>query len=428
METMNKFWVITKEVYKKTVKSFGFLAVVLSPILMIAVIVGIGWFISRDTTEDQPIAVVSEEAFVQETFAQEGLPFEVDESIGTVEEAEEALVEEEISGYLEVSLEENTIQAEMVHEGSLNEYEPVFNEVLTNLQTMMLAQELGISGEDIAALSEPVLIEEELVSIEDGAIAEDEEGMDTFLAQGSAYIVCIAIFMFIMTYASIIAEEVANEKGTRIMEIILSSATATQHFFGKLAGVMLIMLTQIVLYVVVGGIAYFFLRDQDFVQDMLLGIDLTEMLQGLMGYSLIFFIVGVLMYVVLAAFFGSLTTKVEDVSKSVQPLVYVSLVGFYIGMFALSAPDNIVSVVGSYIPIFTPFVMPFRIAAQSVGDLGIWLSVAGTIVTAALITIFSLAFYRSNVLVYSDTNIFGTMKRSWSVMQSNRKARKQQNL
>lgn len=420
---MNKFWVITKEVYKKTVKSFGFLAVVLSPLLLIGFVIGISWFFSREAQEETNVAILSEEAFIQDLFSNDELPFEIEESITQETAAEEALIAEEIDGYLNLSIEAGSIHAEMVHEGALSQYEPIFSEILTAVQTSLRAQELGVSEEEVMALTESVVIQEQVVSIEDGAIS-DEEAADTFIAQGSAYVVCIAIFMFIMTYASIIAEEVANEKGTRIMEIILSSATATQHFFGKLAGVMLIMLTQVALYVIVGFIAYFFLREQAFIQDMLLGIDLVEMLQGLMGYSLIFFVVGVLMYVVLAAFFGSLTTKVEDVSKSVQPLVYVSLIGFYIGIFAFTSPDNIISVVGSYIPIFTPFVMPFRIAAQTVGDMGVWLSILGTVTTAALITFFSLAFYKSNVLVYSDTNIFGTMKRSWSVMQSNRKARK----
>jgi ABC-2 type transport system permease protein len=143
-----------------------------------------------------------------------------------------------------------------------------------------------------------------------------------------------------------------------------------------------------------------------------------------MGYTLIFFIVGVLMYVVLAAFFGSLATKMEDVNKAVTPIVFLALTGFYVGIFAFTAPDNMFVAVFSYIPLFTPFVMPFRIAAETVSTFGVWMSIIGTVGFAIVISFIALAFYRSNVLIYSDTNLLGTIKRSWSIMQSNKKAKK----
>lgn len=208
------------------------------------------------------------------------------------------------------------------------------------------------------------------------------------------------------------------------MEIILSSASATNHFFGKLTGVMLVLLTQVGIYALVGGAAYLYFRDSDFVQSIIGGIDLLSIFRELMGFTLIFFIVGVLMYVVLAAFFGSLATKMEDVNKAVTPIIFLALTGFYVGIFAFSAPDNLFVAVFSYIPLFTPFVMPFRIAADTVTTLGVWLSIAGTVIFAVLISVISLAFYRSNVLIYSDTNLLGTIKRSWNIMKSNRKAKK----
>lgn len=422
---MNKFWVITKEVYKKNVKSFGFITMVLSPLILIAVIAGIGYYFSRDTeTEPTPIAIITEQEMVQEMFVQEDLPFEVQEEWTTEAEAREALINEDIQGYLLISTDNSDVTVEMVHDESLSDYTPIFSEMLSNLQTALRAEEIGVSPEEAAALSEPIELDEQIVRIEEGQLTE-EDASDTFLQQGSAYFVSIAIMMFIMTYAGIIAEEVANEKGTRIMEIILSSATATNHFFGKLTGVMLILLTQLVLYGIVGTIAYYFVRDKAFIQEITSSIDIVSILRELMGYTAIFFVLGVLMYVVLAAFFGSLATKMEDVNKAVTPIVFLALIGFYVGMFALNAPDNIVSVIFSYIPLFTPFVMPFRIAAETVSTVGIWLSIIGTAAFCALLTFVSLLFYRSNVLIYSDSNIFGTIKRSWSIMQSNRKAKKQ---
>lgn len=422
---MNKYWVITKEVYKKNIKSFGFIAMVLSPLVLVAVVAGITYYFSQEeqTEPDTQIAVISENETINQIFSSQDWDFQIDDDIKEESEAEEALLDESISGYLTAEVENGTVNAELVYTDDFSDQSSIIQESLSDFQTMLRADELNLGQEDVAKLSEPVTLVEQHVDIEEGSLTE-EDFSDTIVQQGSAYFVSIAIMIFIMTYAGIIAEEVANEKGTRIMEIILSSASATNHFFGKLTGVMLVLLTQITIYAVIGFGAYIYFKDADIVQSALNQIDLASILQELLGFTIIFFIAGVLMYVVLAAFFGSLATKMEDVNKAVTPIVFVALIGFYIGIFAFTSPDNTFVEVFSYIPLFTPFVMPFRIAAETVSTLGIWLSIIGTIGFAILISFVSLAFYRSNVLIYSDTNLLGTIKRSWSIMQSNRKARK----
>lgn len=420
---MSKIWIISKEVYKKTIKSLGFALVVLSPIIMIGLMLGVNWFISRETNnEDASIAVI-EEPFVQETFLEGDFPFVVNTDILTEEEARASMLDGNLDGYLSIDISDETIQAKMVHVYALSQYEPIFVEILSSIQTTLRAQELGVSAAEVAELIDSVEIEEMVVSIEDNQLTT-EETEDTFIQQASAYVISIAIFMFIMTYSSIIAEEIASEKGTRIMEIILSSVSATDHFFGKLLGVVMIMLTHVSFYAVLGICTFYYLRDQTFIQNLLIGIDLMEVMQGLLGYTLIFFVVGVLMYVVLAAFFGSLITKIEDVAKSTQPLIFLSIFGFYLGIFSFTTPDNRMAVIGSYFPLFSPFVMPFRIAAGTVETTGIWLSILGIIITSGLITWVSLAFYKTNVLVYSNTNFIGTLKHSWSIRQSNRSSKK----
>lgn len=422
---MNKFWIITKEVYKKNVKSFGFLIMVLSPLIVAGIAIAIGYFTSQEAenAEAPTIAVISESSGIQEMLSQEGSPFDVQTDITTQEAAEEALVDESLDGYLTVDESAGLIQARLSHTDSLTDYVPLLNEQLATYQTMLRASELGLSQEEVMSLSEPVEVEESIITVEDGMLTTEETN-DTFVQEFGAYFVSIGIFIFIMTYASIIAEEVANEKGTRIMEVILSSATAGNHFFGKLAGVILVILTQIAVYVVVGVIGYFFAKDIAFVQEIIRSINIWDVIQQLLGYTIIFFITGVLMYVILAAFFGSLASKMEDVNKAVTPIVMIALAGFYVGLFAFISPENILPVVFSYIPLFTPFVMPFRIASETVGTVEVWISIVGTVAFTIVLTAVSLAFYRANVLIYSDSGIIGTMKRSYAVMKSNRKAKK----
>lgn len=425
---MNKFWIITKEVFKKNIKSFGFLAMVLIPLVIVGFLAGLGYYFSQEAAnaEAVPVAVLTEDENLRTVLTESDWNIEVDESITTEEGADAALISEDIEGYIVAEVDGVTLEASITHTGGLSQVIPMLSEALTTHQAMLRAGELGLSSEEVMSLYAPVNMNEQVVSLTEGALTEEDQ-TDRMIQVWSAYAVSIAIMAFIVTYSGIIAEEVANEKGTRIMEIILSSASATQHFFGKLVGVSMVMLTQIVIYVVAAVSAYFYFRDTEFVQGLIGGIDIGAMLRELLGYTLIFFIGGVLMYVILAAFFGSLATKMEDVNKAVTPIVFVALAGFYIGMFAFNSPENTVSVFFSYFPLFTPFVMPFRIAAGTVATSGIWISIIGTALFTLLIAVVSLAFYRSNVLVYSDTNIIGTIKRSWNIMQSNKKAKALQN-
>lgn len=398
---------------------------VLSPIILLGIIALIIYFVDRSFESEEPtsIAVISEETAIQDMFTSADLPIEVASDITSVEEAEEAMVEEEVEGYLLLETTNNQIQGEYIHtEGSAADTIAILNNVLSSYQVQMKGAEVGLTPEEVMGLVAPVEVEETVVRVEEGQVS-DQDSLGNMLQRWSAYAVSIAVFIFIMTYAGIIAEEVASEKGTRIMEVILSSVSSTAHFFGKLSGVLLICLTQIAIYVVLGLIAWPFIRDMDIVQQVLGSIDLSEVLQALLGYTLIFFLLGVVMYVVLAAFFGSLVTKIEDVNKSVTPIVFLAMIGFYGGLFAFASPDQPVVVVLSYIPFFTAFIIPFRIAADTVSNMGIWLSIVGSTAFAALLTYLSLMMYRSNVLIYSDTNMFQTIKRSWKVMQSDRKAR-----
>ncbi|WP_051912525.1 ABC transporter permease [Carnobacterium funditum] len=102
------------------------------------------------------------------------------------------------------------------------------------------------------------------------------------------------------------------------MEIVLSSVSSSVHFFGKLIGILLVCLTQVVIYGVIGFIAYQVGKEFEIVQTIMQGIDIKELLQGLLGYSAIYFVLGIILYSAIAAFLGSLVSKIEDVNKAVS--------------------------------------------------------------------------------------------------------------
>lgn len=414
---MHKFWVIVGQVYKKNVKSFGFLTMVLSPIILLGIIAAILTFVENTETETPVIAVFSEMDAVTETIQNESEYFKVDSNIQSVAEAEDALAVEEIDGYLTVSQIDNQLSAtyNQTSDAAFMDMEHL-NILLSNIQLEMQASRLSLPAETITSLLTPPLIEKKTISIEDGEITEGDS-LRQNLKIGAAYGISIAIFMFIMTYSSIIAEEIASEKGTRIMEVILSSVNATTHFFGKLVAIFLICLTQILAYLIIGLIAFQF----DRVKSLLpAGVNLFETLKLVAGTSLYYFLMGISLYAVIAAFLGSLVSKIEDVSKAVTPIVFTALIGFYGGMFALVNTTHPIIKIGSHIPLFTPFIMPFRIAAETASSFEVGISMLVMFLFTIFVTIVSLILYRSNVLIYSDSGMFKTIKTSFRNIRNER--------
>lgn len=409
------------DVYKKNVKSFGFLTMVLSPILMLAVIGGIIYFIGESESGTPEIAVLTSDQEIQMLLATQEDQFRINNEITTKEAAEEAMEQEELDGYLEVESENQLVSAKYVDTSDSDTLDPtVLTSLLNSIQLNRKATEYGLTQQEAMELMSPAQLSTETISFEDGAITNQDDTVET-IKMWSSYIVGIAIFIFIVNYATIIGTEIASEKGTRIMEVILSSVSSTVHFFGKLAGILLVSLTQIIIYVVMALIAYPFIKKMEFIQELFQGIDVGAILNGLIGTTLIYFVLGIVLYAGLAAFFGSLVTKIEDVSKAVTPLLFLAMIGFYGGLFAFASPNQLIVKIGSQIPLFTPFIMPFRVASETVSTAGIVISIIVMIVFTILCTLLSLVMYRSNVLVYSDAGMMKTMKTSLSILKNERK-------
>lgn len=178
------------------------------------------------------------------------------------------------------------------------------------------------------------------------------------------------------------------------------------------------MLVHILFYLVVGAAAFLYFRNHEVIVSLLADLDIAAILLEFLRLSSAFLFIGVILYMFIAAFLGSLITKTEDISRAAGPLTMIVLVGFYIGLFAMAAPENTVVVVSSFIPLLTPFVMPFRIATNTVPNLHVWLSIGGTVLFTVLVAYLSLLFYRANVLIYSDTSMWRTLKQSWSLVRS----------
>ncbi|MBO0430634.1 ABC transporter permease [Enterococcus sp. DIV0660C] len=418
---MRKFWIITKDVYLKNVKSISFLVMILVPFIMMGIMYVAGNF-AQNNSEVNKIGILSENPQLSEQLSQLKSDEFSFEKVDSEKDAQKQLEDEKIDAYLVVAIDNNEVKGTLYSENSLGQStQLLIQQQLTGIQSTVRASQLGLSGEEVASLSEMAGLTRQKVSFDDqGKMTTGED--NSLVQYVVSYVVTITLFIIILTYAQIIAQEIASEKGTRIMEVILSSTTAQKHFYGKLTGVLLVALTQMGLYGVIFGVGYQQFKNMDMVKEILSGISLTNIFGPFLWFSLAFMILGILIFSVLAALCGSLVNKAEDTAKAILPVTYLSLGGYLLGLIlGASDPNNIVIRITSYIPFLSSYVMPIRLANDTVGLGGAWISLIVLILITIFLTIVSANMYKSNVLVYSEGGIWSSLKQSISIMRNERK-------
>ncbi len=252
---MRKIWIITKDVYLKNIKSISFLIMILVPFIMMGVIYVAGNF-AQQNSEVNKIGVLSDDPQLTQQLGQVKTDdFEFKE-IDSTKKAQKELADEKIDAYMTVSVANEEVKGKLYSENSLGQStQLLIQQQLTGVQSMLRASTLGVSPEEVASLSQPASFSRQKVSFNDqGKMTVGEDNSDVQYVV--SYVATIILFIIILTYAQIIAQEIASEKGTRIMEVILSSTTAQKHFYGKLTGVLLVAVTQMALYGVIFGVGF----------------------------------------------------------------------------------------------------------------------------------------------------------------------------
>ncbi|MEQ7178680.1 ABC transporter permease [Enterococcus thailandicus] len=418
---MRKFWIITKDVYLKNVKSISFLVMILVPFIMMGIMYVAGNF-AQNNSEVNKIGILSENPQLSEQMSQLKSDEFSFEKVDSEKSAQKQLEDEKIDAYLVVTMTNNEVKGTLYSENSLGQStQLLIQQQLTGIQSTVRASQLGLSAQEVANLSEMAGLDRQKVSFDDqGKMTIGED--NSLVQYVVSYVVTITLFIIILTYAQIIAQEIASEKGTRIMEVILSSTTAQKHFYGKLTGVLLVALTQMGLYGVIFGVGYQQFKNMDMVKEILAGISLTNIFGPFLWFSLAFMILGILIFSVLAALCGSLVNKAEDTAKAILPVTYLSLGGYLLGLIlGASDPNNIVIRITSYIPFLSSYVMPIRLANDTVGLGGAWISLILLLLITFFLTVVSANMYKSNVLVYSEGGIWSSLKQSISIMRNERK-------
>jgi ABC-2 type transport system permease protein len=197
------------------------------------------------------------------------------------------------------------------------------------------------------------------------------------------------LYLSITTYGTLVAQGIVEEKSSRVVEILLSTLRPWQLMLGKVLGLGLTGLIQLVILACAGlGMA------TATGTLTLSGVATSTVLWGLLWYVLGFFL-----YASIFAGTGSLVSRQEDVQSVVTPVMMVLIGGFVVGLSLLQqSPGGTATTVLSLIPLLSPVLMPGRIAAGSVSDLQVGLSIVITLAAIALFTWLGGRIYHNAVL------------------------------
>ncbi|EIC75316.1 ABC transporter permease [Streptococcus oralis] len=395
---MRNMWVVMKETYLRHVKSWSFFFMVISPFLFLALSVGIGFLQGSSMAKNSKIAVVTTVSSVEEGLkGTNGINFDYKDEAS----AQAAIKDEKIKGYLTIDQEDSVLKAVYHGETSLETgIKLAVTNKLNELQYQLNRSAANLSQEQEKRLSQTVDFTEKIDESK-----ENKKIVQTIAAAGLGFF----LYMILITYASVTAQEVASEKGTKIMEVVFSSIRASHYFYARMLALLLVILTHIGIYVVGGLAAILLFKDIPILAQS--GI-LNHLGEAFSLNTLLFVLVSLFMYVVLAAFLGSMVSRPEDSGKALSPLMILIIAGF-VGVTSLGAAgDNLVLKIGSYIPFISTFFMPFRAINGYASDLEAWISLAITVVFAVTATAFIGRMYASLVLQTDDLGIWKTFKRA----------------
>ena len=217
------------------------------------------------------------------------------------------------------------------------------------------------------------------------------------------YIMIFALYMVILLYGQMVATNVATEKSSRAMEVLITSAKPTSMMFGKVLASCLAGFIQLV--AVFGSALIFYNLNKSYWGDNMIIDSIFNIPPELLVYMLVFFILGFLIYAFMFGAVGSTASKLEDINTSVMPITMLFIVAFIVVMTSMSSGnvDNTIMKVCSYIPFTSPMSMFTRIAMSTVPWYEIAISIAILVGSTVGIGVLSAKIYRVGVLMYGTT-------------------------
>lgn len=421
---MNKLWLIVQREYLSRVQKKSFvLTTLLTPLAFLVFFIFVGFIMSYEGDEARKIAVIDESDMLRKALKDDATIFFSfpKESLDTLKAK---TLREEYSGVLvipplsDLQTTEHTVQYYSDNQLSLDAEGAIKDALSTRLREYKIAT-LELDPKVVESLRTKVRIDPMPIADE----TQELSSMRTMIGAGIGFFMGIMMYMGVFIYGMMIMRSVMEEKTNRIVEVMISTIRPFQLMMGKIIGVGAVGMTQFLVWIILIPLI-------SILVNLIFGFDTQQMqgvgaaaeqmdpddMQGMIAVAmqelgqiewwiivplfLIYFILGYFLYASLFAAVGSAVGDDAADSQSLTlPISIPVLIAFYIMMVSVRSPHSSLAVWSSIFPLFSPIVMPARLAF----DVPWWqiaLSIVLLVATVVFFVWMSARIYRIGILMY----------------------------
>lgn len=389
---MKKFWSIFTFTYKETIRNK---ALIISTIITLIVMLGffnmdkiVGLF-NREGSKD--LIMISTEAnnkfFDSNTL--ESLNDDDFKVVLSKDSEENNKVKKEIengkSDYkalLEVSTGKEVSGKLYVNELPGDSLMKKVNTILNDTKFVFSMEKFNITPEEYANIMTPA----QLDVVQTGNASHERMAL--------VYALVFGIYIITLTFGSMVANSVIEEKSNRIMETLITMAKPMELFFGKVLGICAVGLTQIA---VILGSGLIMLKTSGTSLEVLSSLNLNA---SIIFAFVAYFLLGYLTFSMLYAAVASLATSSQDVNSSMGAITLVFVGVFLLAMNCMFNIESTLAKVFSYIPFASPLIMFERIVLSKVTFMEILITTIINVGFIILVGFFSSKLYKKGTLHY----------------------------
>ncbi|NSQ29573.1 ABC transporter permease [Enterococcus faecalis] len=267
-------------------------------------------------------------------------------------------------------------------------------------------QSIKLNQLNIDAAQQQFLNESTRLSLESLAGNQDNSVQTLILV----YIVGFILYIAVMLFSTMVAQDIAVEKSSRVMEILLTTITPVQHLIGKIVGIGLVGVTQAAAIFGAAYASYGIFGDSTGVFDFL---SEGKNSQAII-LAVICFVLGYLLYSVTAAILGSVVSSVQEV----QQLMYILIIPLFIAMFmvmilATGLGSNQATIISSYIPYLSPIVMYARYMLGDASLNAFAVAMGINLVFTMILAFLGKSVYQGGVFIYSGEKLINVFKKAF---------------
>lgn len=392
---MKNIVTIALETYKQKVVSKVFVIILL--VLMVGTFLGMNYegILKKEEPSKETILVVSNN---QETVTMlkevgKGTNLNFVDGGQKLSDAEKELKDRASKTILKIEKSSAGLyEGKIYYEGALQ-----YN-VSEQLQSLVTTvnQSIKLNQLNIDAAQQQFLNESTRLSLESLAGNQDNSVQTLILV----YIVGFILYIAVMLFSTMVAQDIAVEKSSRVMEILLTTITPVQHLIGKIVGIGLVGVTQAAAIFGDSTGVFDFLSEGKNSQAIILAV--------------ICFVLGYLLYSVTAAILGSVVSSVQEV----QQLMYILIIPLFIAMFmvmilAAGLGSNQATIISSYIPYLSPIVMYARYMLGDASLNAFAVAMGINLVFTAILAFLGKSVYQGGVFIYSGDKLINVFKKAF---------------